>query len=170
MPINRLALGASTGFAITLDSLATLTARASAVVDNTTNLYVDAHVSVKFTMAAGTLTGTNEDHYVAIYVYGSEDGTTYGPFGGPSAREAIDGTDRVVSINSTSTFFTMRIGMVNVLLGSGGLAYTSGPLGVAQACGGIMPRRWGIVVHNKTGLAFAATGHSASYSGIGSTT
>ena len=43
--------------------------------------------------------------------------------------------------------------------------YTSEPLSVAAAFGGVMPRKWAIVVENRTGIAFS-TGTSAQYSGI----
>lgn len=171
MAVNKLALSASAALTITLNSLGSQSSRASAFVDNATNLYVDAHVSIKFTL---NTPGTVGDHgIVNLYAYGSEDGTTYGPSGGPAGKEAIDGTDKAIVVNfnpAPSTLWGCRIGIVHVQTGAAGLAYISPPFGVAQAFGGSMPRRWGIVVENRTNIAFAGSGCTASYTGISSTT
>jgi hypothetical protein len=171
MALNKLALSSSAPLTITLNGRTSGQSQASAFVDNATNLYVDAHVSVKVTLAA---TGTVGDQGVVnVYAYGSEDGTTYGPSGGPSAKEAIDGSDKTITMNtnpSPSTLWGVRIGVVHVQLGAAGTAYVSPPFGVAQAFGGFLPRRWGLVVENRSGIAFAGTGCSASYTGISSTT
>ena len=51
MASNKLTLAPSAALTITLNSLAAQSARASRFVDNATSLYLDAHVSVKFTLA-----------------------------------------------------------------------------------------------------------------------
>ena len=136
MAVNKLALATSAPIAITLASLASGQSRASAFIDNASNLYVDAHVSVKFTLNTG---GTTGDHgCVSIYAYGSEDGTTYGPFGGPAGKEAIDGSDKVITMNVApppSTLWGVRIGVIQIQGGATGSAFVSPPLGVAQAFG-----------------------------------
>ena len=171
MALNKIAYGASAALTISLDSLAGASARASAFVDNATNLYVDALVSIRFTLNA---TGTTGDHgCVNVYAYASEDGTTYGPSGGPSAKEAIDGTNKAIVVNfspAPSTLWGLRIGLVQIQTGAAGVVYVSPPFAVAQAFGGVLPRRWGIVVENRCGIAFAGTGHTASYTGVFSTT
>src|SRR4029453_11271815 len=97
MASNKLALAPSAALTITLNSLAAQSARASRFVDNATSLHLDAHVSLKFTLATPGRVG---DHgAVNVYAYGSEDGSTYGPSGGPSEKEAIDGTDKAMVVN-----------------------------------------------------------------------
>jgi hypothetical protein len=171
MAANKIAYAASAALTILLNGLVGASARASAFVDNATNLYVDALVSIKFTLNA---TGTTGDHgCVNVYAYASEDGTTYGPFGGPAGKEAIDGTDKAITVNfspAPSTLWGLRIGLVQIQTGAAGVVYVSPPFAVAQAFGGTMPRRWGIVVENRCGIAFAGTGCTASYTGISSTT
>jgi hypothetical protein len=171
MAVNKLALAASAPLTISLSGLASGAARASAFVDNATNLYVDAHVVIRFTLNTPGTTG--DQGSVNVYAYGSEDGTTYGPSGGPSGKEAIDGTDKLITMNTNpapSTLWGVRIGVVHLQTGAAGNAYVSPPLGVAQAFGGWLPRRWGIVVENRCAIAFLGTGAGASYTGISSTT
>jgi hypothetical protein len=171
MAVNKLALASSAAMTMTLNGVASGATRASAFVDNATNLYVDAHVSVKVTLVTPGTTG--DQGCVNVYAYGSEDGTTYGPSGGPSGKEAVDGTDKTITLNtnpSPSTMWGVRIGVIQVQVGAAGSSYVSPPLGVAQAFGGFLPRRWGIVVENRSGMAFAGSGCSASYTGISSTT
>jgi hypothetical protein len=168
MPINRLTLAASAPIAITLDGLARGAGRASAFVDNATNLYVDAHVSVKFTL--DVTAGPVDHNVVYIHAYGSEDGTLAGPSGGSSGREAIDGTDKAITISTLPTaLWTVRLCALTVHTGAGGSVYVSPPLSVAHAFGGVLPRRWGLVVANRSPFAFA-TPCSATYTGISSTT
>ena len=83
----------------------------------------------------------------------------------------IDGTDKAINTGSAaSAMWACRLCAISVQTGSAGASYVSPPLGVAQAFGGVMPRRWGIVVHNRAFLAFDTTGCSASYTGISYTT
>jgi hypothetical protein len=51
---------------------------------------------------------------------------------------------------------------------SGALTYKSGPVAVAAAFGGILPRKWGFVLTNQTNIAFDATegNHTKTYSGF----
>lgn len=144
--------GASASLTITLNSLASAGARESAVIDNTTNKYFDAHVSVVVDLAAGT---PASDKAVYVYAYGSEDGTNY--------QDNVTGADAAVTLRSPTNL--RLIGVINVP-DSGGLSYRSAPMSVAAAFGGILPRKWGIVVQNLSGLALETTGNSATYSGI----
>jgi len=152
----KLAYASSTAIPITLASLASsaTAGREGTASDNGTNLYIDALVQVKVKLQTGTPVN---DKAVYIYVYGSEDGTTY--------TDNASGTDAAI---------TLRDPPVMALLGaiscpdSGALTYESQPMSVAQAFGGILPRKWGIVVRNYTGVAFSATegDHSAKYTGV----
>jgi hypothetical protein len=175
MANNKVAFATSTPFAITLDSLAVAAGRSSAFVDNETSLYVDAHVSVKFTLAAtvSPAYGQAEHQCVYVYAYGSEDGVTYGAYGGGSTgtRELIDGTDKAITTGgSASALWACRLCAIAVHPGASNVVYVSPPLGVAHAFGGVLPRQWGIVVVNRANIAFASSGCSASYTGISATT
>ncbi len=157
---NKLAFGASTAIVCTITSLATSSAREGTAVDNSTNLYFDALVSVVFTSITGS---PASDLVVNVYAYGSEDGTIYG--------SPVTGTD--ASLGTLNTPTNLRsIGTISILSTSSNAerTYISNPMSVAQAFGGSLPRKWGIAVENRTGLAFststASTAQKVSYSGV----
>lgn len=121
----------------------------SAVVDNTTNLFLDALVTVKVTV--GTITAPS---YVNVYAVGTSDGgSTYG--GG----ETNMGTDHTVTLTSPPNI--KLIGCINCPANT--TAYQA-VLEVASAFGGIMPDHWCLVIENKTGAALTAA--TADYQGI----
>lgn len=120
-------------------------------MDNGTNKYLDALVEVIFELATGT---PASDKAVYIYAYGSEDGTDF--------TDNATGTDAALTLRSPTNL--RLIGVINTP-DAGGLAYKWVGT-VAQAFGGILPRKWGLVVDNKTGVAAETTGCSASYTGI----
>lgn len=149
----KLALAASSALTITLNSLASsaTAGRESTVVDNGTNLYLDALVTVIAKLAAGT---PANDKAIYVYAYGSEDGTNY--------DDPATGADAAITLRDPTNL--RLIGVINTP-DSGALSYKK-TFSVAQAFGGILPRKWGIVVRNYTGVAFDSTGCSASYSGV----
>lgn len=140
---------------ITLASLASAAARASTAVDNTSALYEDVLVFIKFTTGA-TPTATG---YVNVYGYGSVDnGTTF--------PEAITGTDAAVTLTSPPN--------LQLLAQYNGSAtanktYLCGPISFCRMYGlDKLPARWGIVVQNLSGFAFNATAgnFAVTYQGI----
>lgn len=141
------AYGTSTALTITLNSLGSGAARESTVVDNGTNLFLDAKVRV--TVNVGVVANPKE---VVIYVYQSEDGTVY--------EDPATGTDAAITLEDPPV---MRVARV-IPTPTSSKAYEA-VFSVAAACGGSLPRKWGIVVSNQTGAALAATGNSASFSG-----
>ncbi|MCZ2077901.1 MAG: hypothetical protein LC130_23220 [Bryobacterales bacterium] len=144
--------GTSTAFTITLNSLAASASagRESTAIDNTSNLYVDALVSVWLTLAAGT-----PSLGIYVYVYGSEDGTNY--------PDAITGSDAAYTLKSPTNLTLLKPIWTAT---SGGLLWRMNPMGIAWAFGGILPRKWGIVVLNNTSRAAASSGNGATYTGI----
>lgn len=146
------AFGSSAALTITLASLASSAARESVAVDNTSDLYEDTLVTVIVTLAAG---GPAGDKAVNVYAYGSEDGSSY--------TDNATGSDAAITLRSPTNL--RLIGVISAP-DSGGLVYKSNPMNVAVAFGGVMPRKWGIVVENATGLAFHTSGCSASASGV----
>ncbi len=145
--------GTSTAITITLASLATASSRESTAVDNTTNLYIDALLYVAVKLQAGSPASNK-----AIYVYGyaSEDGTNY--------TDNATGSDAALTLRSPSN---LRLIGVIAAPDSGGLTY-KGVFSVAQAFGGLMPRKWGVVILNSTNITLSATGgdHAVTYTGI----
>lgn len=117
-------------------------------------MFVDALVSVTAKLATGTPAG---DKALYVYAYGSEDGTNYG--------DNATGTDAAITLRSPTN---LRVVGVISAPDSGGLTYKGQPMSVAAAFGGVLPRKWGIVLLNATGVALSATGgdHSVKFTGI----
>jgi hypothetical protein len=140
---------------ITLNSLANDGKRESAAVDNSTNLFLDALVQVKIaTNASNDSTG---DKSVYIYACGTADsGTTYS--GNASGTDSSFGTDPQQIQNCK------LVGVVYAPTAN--KTYESDLMSIANAFGGKLPQKWGIIGHNKTGYALNSSGNSAFYQGI----
>jgi hypothetical protein len=142
---------AAASVTITLTSLADAGFRESTAVDNSTNKYMDALVGGKIQIGAPSADGT-----IAIYAYGSYDGTEY--------TAGLTGSDGTVTWGTTGS--TGLDGANNLpLLGVISVDATDdnddarwGPFSVAQAFGGVLPTKWGIVIKNSTGASLHATG------------
>ena len=125
--------------------------RESTAIDNSSNKYMDALVGGKIQIGAPSADGT-----IAIYAYGSYDGTEY--------TAGLTGSDGTVTWGTTGS--TGLDGANNLpLLGVISVDATDdnddarwGPFSVAAAFGGVLPTKWGIVVKNSTGAALHATG------------
>jgi hypothetical protein len=154
MASRKIEYGASTSITATsLASVASGSAASGAAVDNSTNKYLDAVLSGAIALAAGTPSG---DKCINIWIYGSEDGTNFG--------DNAAGTDAAVTMRSPSN---LRGPFVLSTPDAGGLTYKIPPLSVAAFFGGLgLPRKWGVVVENKSGVALAASGSSLTYSGV----
>lgn len=134
-----------------------------AVNNNSSSNYLDILVGIL--VRVGTLTATG---LLALYGYGTFDDAEY-------TAGLNNAADATITWGTTG-----RSG----LLGFNGLPLlgppattdatddddyvTLGPYSIAQAFGGIVPRRWGIVLLNNTGAALHATQTSSiyKYSGI----
>jgi hypothetical protein len=141
---------------ITLASLAQAAARSSLAVDNTTNLFLDALVQLQIELAAGT---PGSDKAVYVYAYGTVSSATE-----DWGDTEIDGTDKAITMDDPPNLRLM--GAINAPTSAG--VFESVPMSVAAAFGGVLPRKWGIVVHNQTNIAFHATegNHLKRYQGI----
>ena len=157
---NKLSFGTSTAIGCTIDSLANLAARQSAAVDNSTNLYLDALVTLTVVQSGGT---PGSDKAINVYAAGSEDGTKW-PGEGSGNNDGVNGADGAITLESPTNL--RLIGSISAPTAS--KTYTSQPLSVAQAFAGVLPRKWSIVVENRTGMAFS-TGCGLQYSGVAST-
>jgi len=142
------AFGTSTSITITLNSLASGSARESTAIDNTSNLFLDALVRVS--IAVGTTAAPKE---IRIYVAGSEDGTTY--------EDPATGTDAAITLEDPPVTKIARVIPVPTSSKTYEALFT-----VAQCFGGAMPRKWNIIIDNQSGAALSGSGNSATYSGI----
>lgn len=158
MATVKTAYASNAAITCTLNSLASsqTAARASTYVDNSSNLYLDAQVSLILPYGSGTLSG---DENVYVYAYGSTDLTNYS--GG------VTGSDASYSLQTGGVTVLPLIGVCPILAAS--TTYYAGPYSVAQAFGGMLPERWGIVVVNYTGIALASSGASANFNGLNAT-
>lgn len=137
----------------TIASLTTGSARSSAAVDNTANLFLDALVQLVIKSGASATVATG---YVNIYAYGTtDDGTTY-PEGA--------GTDTGVTLTVPPN--VRLIGVLNVVANA--TTYKSEPMSVAAAFGGVLPKKWGIIIENQSGGTLDGTegNHLKIYQGV----
>lgn len=149
-------IGTSTAITCTLNSLgaSATVGRQSTVVDNTSNLFDDALLTIIIT--TGTVSSPIS---VNVYIFGSEDGTNYDQDDG-----VIGATDAAYTVNGASN---LR-GPVTMSCPTSSKVYNK-VINISSFFGGVMPRKWGFVVVNNTGGALAGSGNSASYSGINET-
>lgn len=154
MATRKISYGTSTSITCTLASLAQAAARECTVVDNGTNLYIDAMLYLAVKLQTGT---PGSDKVVNVYLYVSEDGTNY--------TDNATGSDAAVTLRSPTNL--IPAGQI-ACPDSGGLTYKFVIPSIASICGGILPRKWGIVVENRTNVTFSATegDHAKTYTGI----
>jgi len=134
----------------------------SALVDNQTNLYMDAIFGGSLqtgTVAAGG--GT-----IDIYIAASWDGVEFS--GGVDAGD-VDitwGTTGSTQIGSESNLFVA--GSITVNEADDDKDMVFGPISVASVCGGVMPLEWCVVIDNNSGGTLHATGtnNHLEYTGI----
>ncbi|TAJ99764.1 hypothetical protein EPO44_10205 [bacterium] len=148
--------GTSTTITITLASMSGVlgTAQESTAFDFGTDLFLDALVYLQIKLAVGA---PINDRLVNVYAYGSEDGTNF-------TDNATGANAAIVLRNPTNL---VKIGSI-LCPDAGALTYKSHPMALSAAFGGLIPRKAGIVVENRTGLAFDATAgnFAAAYTGI----
>jgi hypothetical protein len=133
----------------------------SALVDNQTNKYVDALVGGSLQVGTVTADGT-----IDIYVAASWDGVEF--------TAGVDAGDADITWGTTGSTHVggekdlILLGVVNVDDTDDDNDVVFGPYSIAQACGGVMPLEWCIVIENNTGAALHATGtnNHLEYTGI----
>lgn len=134
---------ASASITCTLASLATASARSCDAVDNGTNKYIDAILYLAIPLVTGT---PASDKAINVWFYGSEDGTNY--------TDNSLGTDAAVTLRVPTN---LRGPFIITTPTAGALTYKATIGSVASFFGGILPRKWGFVIENRTNLAFNAT-------------
>lgn len=126
----------------------------SAVVDNTTDLYLDAVVQVVLDFAN---TAPANEACALVFAYAGLNTTYTNPASGSQG-----------SITLTNAFTTEQN-----LRPLGRVPYTTAdevaegsPMSVAAAFGGVLPPKWGVVIINYSGAALAASGSSVTWRGV----
>lgn len=162
MADQKIAYSANTTITISPASLASsgtfVAGRESTLIDNTTNLYIDALVQGVITVGTTPTAATQ----IIVYVWGSSVSPA------TTAIDVIDGTDSAETITSAGVRNSfMKIGAVlDVDAATSNVGYPFS-FGVAQLFGGVMPPYWGLFVAHNTVAALNATGgnHVISYRG-----
>ena len=117
--------------------------RESTQIDNTSNKYIDAHVSGK--VSVGTTPTANTT--IAIYVWGADTSLA------TTAIDVLDGTDSAETLTNTGILNALRFGAaVAVPAATSDVAYEVLPFSVASLFGGVMPKFWGLYVAHNTGV------------------
>lgn len=153
----KIAYGSSSALTITLASLSSdtslLAGRQSAEVSNTTNLYLDYLLAGKIT--TGTSPGTAKQ--IEVWVVALAEDSTY-PDGfstadasrTPTSRDILAAYGRCVAVMQTDT--------------TSNRTYWFGPVSVANAFGGAMPKKFVVFVVQNTTVALNSTsGNHALY-------
>lgn len=142
-------------------TLASLASSASAgrgclAVDNSTNLYVDAILTIAVKTSASAL-ANDKACYVYLYGAGAD-----GIFNGSSAE--AEGTDAAVTLDSP----TNLKGPFPIYCPASSTTYRLVIGSVASVFGGVLPTKWGFVLQNYTGQNLDSTegSHTKDYTGI----
>lgn len=149
MATVTIAYAAKATITISPASVTTGNARQSAVIDNTATKYVDARIRVQSKSAAsGTAT-------LDLYVYSALGDTTY--------TDGATGSDAAFT-----TANRLNARYIGSIVMNAATAVQGEVPSVAQAFGGIMPDKWGLIVVNNSGATLSATAgdHVFEYEGI----
>ena len=121
----------------TLNGLSNGATRYSTFVSSTTTAthFFDALVTASCYIA----TTPTSDQAVHFYIYGTVDG-------GTTFTDDVNGTDGNLT---TGTRNARSLGILTMT--SPNVVMRGGPWSVAQACGGVLPQRWGVIAVNSTG-------------------
>jgi hypothetical protein len=149
----RTQFGPVTNFEITLNGLATGTARSSAKVENQNSRYIDAVCQFKIKPASGSL---GDRYSVFFLAWGAADDAS------PIFPAGVTGVDESVSV----TLETLSIRQIGSLYVPGISTLISPPFSVAQAFGNVLPPVWGVLAVNRCGLALDASDNIAFWRGV----
>lgn len=139
-----LGYAATTNFAITLASLANASSRESTAISAVVGGTGYDDYMLQFSLGIATPTSSG-DKAVYIWFYGSADGTNF--------TEPATGTDAAITIGTNHNL----VGPYTVAIAVGTLQYDICIGSVSQFFGGIMPKKFGIVIENQAGGALNAT-------------
>lgn len=153
MSTIRTNFGPVTNFTITMNGLATGSARSSAKVENQNTRYVDAICQFKIKPASGSL---GDRYAVFFFAWGATDDVS------PIYPAGVTGVDETVSV-TLETLPVREIGSLYVPVAG---IIISPPFSVAQAFGNVLPPVWGVMAVNRCGLALDASDNVAFWRGV----
>ena len=156
----RTKYGTQATITITLASLADdntngTAGRASTAVVNATANDLDHIVSGKIRTGTSPTAGRN----IEIWAYAQIDDT-------PTYPDSITGTDAAKTMTSANVLLgALRFVTALPVDATSNRDYFLAPTSIAQLFGGVLPKRWGLWILNRTGVALNATGanHSLVY-------
>lgn len=139
---------------ITLNALASsaTAGRASTAVDNTSNVFLDALVSIHIDFPNSA---PANDKAIYVYVYGSANG-------GTNYSGGITGTDAAYTMDDPTVLRLVGV----IPIPTQNKVYYAGPFSIAAAFGGVLPDRWGIYIRNYAGQTLGSTNNAAYYQGV----
>lgn len=154
MPVE-MDYAATASVTLTATSLTNGSYRQSAVVDNSSTKYVDVLIGGSIQAGTSPTSGGTLD----FFCYGERDDAgqyTAGCSGSDAAYTADGEEDELFHLYSVTVDTTSD------------QDYEWGPVSVAQAFGGVMPRKWGVVLRNSSGVTTNATGtnNEVRYTGL----
>ena len=162
MATTRLAYAAAAQLTVTLNSLANNSARQSAVLDNTSNLYTDILIGGGFKVSNNAL-GTNP--VVNVWASAITDGTNYG---GTNGSNTLGGGDAAFTMPSNTGNLVL---LASVPIQAQAATEYMEPRSLAAAFGGTVPPKVVIIVQNSTGQALdSSAGGTIYYTGVNTTT
>lgn len=143
----------ATTISASIQGLAAGSAWQSAVVDNSSNRYVDAQLRITTKGTSGSTVTLD------VYAYGSAEATT------PSYTDGASGSDG--SFTAANRINAPLVGQVVL---NGASTVVAGPWSVAAAFGGTLPQKWGLIFVNNSAntgaLDSTAGNHSIAYQGV----
>lgn len=135
---------------ITLASLATdanlLTGRESTAVDNSTNKYLDYHISGKITTGTSPTTAKS----IQVWAVGSWDGTSW-----PDVFDGTDSAETITSANHKNAVCKFLAEMATDATSD--RTYHFGPVSLAAAFGGVCPVKFVVFVTHNTAVNLNST-------------
>lgn len=136
-----------------LASSATAAAQSNEVVSSTTNNVTDITVNVGLVAGAFTQSASTT---VTVLVWGTNDDNSYP--GATGSTEAITGVAGAITLSTFGNIALKWLASASAIP-----SQTTKLEGSVVGALGFVPRKWGIVIMNQTGVALAASGHYAEY-------
>lgn len=135
---------------ITLASLESdtnlLAGRESTALDNSSNLYLDYLISGKITTGTSPTTARS----IQVFAVGSWDGTTW-----PDVFDGTDSAETITSANHKNSVCRFLAEMATDATSD--RTYHFGPVSVASAFGGVMPKSFAVFVTHNTAVNLNST-------------
>lgn len=143
---------ASSALTITLASLATsatwVAGRQSTAIDNTTNLYLDYLLAGLVTVGTTPTSGTE----IRVYVVGLRDDSVW--------PDSVGASDAAWSSSTEGTRdgYAKLAAVMRCDSTTSNRGYNFGPVSVASLFGGVLPKKFAVIICHNTGVNLNSTG------------